>query len=255
MNFQLWPLANLINSGIESRTSYDFGASVLINAPLVSRDVLQSVLSRSTFRICADGGANMLYDNVVSRADERTTFIPNAIVGDLDSIRPEVRAHYESLGVVINEIHDQDTTDLEKAMTYVESRIRDPVPPFVVIIGSIGAHEGRIDQFFSVVNVLYKYRDVESMKIIQLGNQSILLVLKEGKHSLDLPDSAIGRHCGLVPLFGRVSEASTSGLEWNLNPSLGPLSFGGLISTNNIIRASNVVIETSDPILFTLTYR
>ena len=255
MNFQLWPLANLISSGTEPRTSYDFGAAVLLNAPLVSLNVLQSVLSRSMFRVCADGGANVLYDNVVSHTDELITFIPNAIVGDLDSIRPEVRAHYDSLGVVISELHDQDTTDLEKAMTYIESRIHGPVSPFVAIVGSIGAHEGRIDQFFSVVNVLYKYRDVESIKIIQLGNQSILLVLKEGKHSVELPESAVGRHCGLVPLFGTVSGVTTTGLEWNLSPTMGPLSFGGLISTNNIIRSSTVAIETSTPILFTLTYR
>lgn len=40
--------------------------------------------------LCADGGANYAYDMQI---------IPDMIIGDMDSIRPEVREYYEQQGV------------------------------------------------------------------------------------------------------------------------------------------------------------
>ena len=44
---------------------------------------------------------------------------PHAIVGDLDSIRPEVKAFYERAGSTLVEVHDQDMNDFEKSIRYV----------------------------------------------------------------------------------------------------------------------------------------
>jgi thiamine pyrophosphokinase len=178
---------------------------------------------------------------------------PHVIIGDLDSIRPDVRSFFANQGVEIKQVIDDDTTDLEKAVLYLKTQ--PVVPPFLFILGSIGAHEGRIDQFFSVINVMYKYRDTGSFRPIQLGNESMMLVLNEGEHMVQLPNSVIGLHCGLIPIFGTVAKVTTTGLEWNLLEELGPMRFGGLVSTNNIIRDASVHIQTSDPILFTITLR
>lgn len=45
---------------------------------------------------------------------------PEAIVGDLDSIKNEHRIFYEQEGVIIvDKSEDQDTTDLEKCLSYL----------------------------------------------------------------------------------------------------------------------------------------
>lgn len=50
-------------------------------------------------------------------------FAPDLIKGDMDSVRPEVRAYYEGLGVPVDRMTDQDTTDLMKCLHYVERHL------------------------------------------------------------------------------------------------------------------------------------
>ena len=48
---------------------------------------------------------------------------PAVIVGDLDSIKDEVRQYYAQLGTEIKDLsHDQNTTDLQKCLTELEDR-------------------------------------------------------------------------------------------------------------------------------------
>ena len=50
---------------------------------------------------------------------ERLKYKPHAIVGDLDSIRPEVKAFYDRAGSTLVEVHDQDMNDFEKSIRFV----------------------------------------------------------------------------------------------------------------------------------------
>lgn len=61
-------------------------------------------------RVCADGGANRLYDELpamlAGQAPDavRAAYLPSAIRGDMDSIRPEVLDFYRQRGVVIDDL-------------------------------------------------------------------------------------------------------------------------------------------------------
>lgn len=102
--------------------------------------------------------------------------LPDAIVGDLDSIRPSVREHYEKLGVPILEDANQDTPDFTKCLKYLNVHAaeilaaprqragNDPTVPNkkranpsnttlkILILGGLG---GRVDQAFSQIHYLY----------------------------------------------------------------------------------------------------
>ena len=68
--------------------------------------------------VCADGGSNRLYD-VFNNERDRMKYRPHAIVGDLDSLRPDVRAFYEDAGTKVVKVDNQDNTDFEKSILYI----------------------------------------------------------------------------------------------------------------------------------------
>lgn len=74
------------------------------------------------FIICADGGANRLYD-AFPQSDKMSGFLPAVIAGDMDSIRPDVQQHFTNHGSeIIDQSQDQDTTDLQKCLSQLEAR-------------------------------------------------------------------------------------------------------------------------------------
>lgn len=97
-------------------------------------------------------------------------FLPDFIVGDLDSISSEARRHYgDALGVpVVDLSRDQDSTDLQKCLAFaaaeVEKRSQNgqrrqgasslprAAPPPVFVAGALG---GRLDHSLSAISTLY----------------------------------------------------------------------------------------------------
>ncbi|KAL4876582.1 thiamine pyrophosphokinase [Aspergillus karnatakaensis] len=98
-------------------------ALVVTNQPL-NEKALAVLRNHARITVCADGGANRFFEWAKSRGVEGTD-IPNTIIGDLDSIRPDVRAHYESLGVDVILDDDQYSTDLTKSLRYLRDQEKE----------------------------------------------------------------------------------------------------------------------------------
>ncbi|KAF3340689.1 thiamine pyrophosphokinase 1 isoform X2 [Carex littledalei] len=99
---------------------------IVLNQPLPRFAPL--LWNRAQLRVCADGGANRVYDNIPEMfpdqdpSEVRLRYTPDVISGDLDSIKDDIKAFYLNLGVkVVDESHDQDTTDLHKCVAYVNN--------------------------------------------------------------------------------------------------------------------------------------
>jgi thiamine pyrophosphokinase len=147
-------------------------------------------------------------------------------MGDLDSIRPSVRQHYETLGVSIIQDPDQYSTDFTKCLKYLNNHAAEIITSprrqkknssstspshlqstlEIVILGGLG---GRVDQAFSQIHHLYmmtqtqrelresqeKGNDAESKKVepVAGGNlylvseESITFVLQEGRNIIYTP--------------------------------------------------------------------
>lgn len=74
-------------------------------------------------------------------------------------------------------------------------------------------------------------------------------------------------HCGLVPLGGKCSNCTTTGLRWNLGEGHRQcvvmvisvdnhcMELGGVVSTNNLLASDTVTVDCTDPLLFTMSHK
>ncbi|MEP2716646.1 thiamine diphosphokinase [Pseudophaeobacter sp.] len=162
---------------------------------------LNWALSLTSCLVAADGGA------AHALAQNR---LPRAVIGDFDSISPQILAQMPAAQQV--HVAEQDTTDFEKALQAIRA-------PLVVAVGFLG---GRVDHQLAVLNTLVQ--DIGPPCIV-LGEREVIFHLPA---QITLPLTA-GETVSLFPLR-RVSACST-GLEWPLEGLV--MQPGGQIGTSN----------------------
>ncbi|KAK1560898.1 hypothetical protein Q3G72_032045 [Acer saccharum] len=230
-------------------------ALVLLNQRL-PRFTLQ-LWNQAQLRLCADGGANRVFDELPElfphedAFEVRKRYKPDLIKGDMDSVRAEVLDFYSSLGTkVMDESHDQDTTDLHKCISY----IRDFTPHVdksnlcILVAGALG---GRFDHEAGNINVLYKF---STIRIILLSDDCLIHLLPKTHHNeIYIESSVVGPHCGLIPIGMPSGSTSTTGLQWDLNDT--EMSFGGLLSTSNIVKADKITVRSDSDLLWTISIK
>lgn len=232
-----------------SSTKY---AMIILNSEstISSKALIQKTWNQCDIRICADGGANRLYDIFGTNVE----FLPDQIKGDLDSIKPSVSDFYKSHGVQVLLDEDQDSNDLDKCMQSVVE-LCSPVGCLTATILIIGAYGGRFDQEMAAVHALFKW-DSYFYRIVLLGVPSISFLLSPGLHRIEPSEieKQPGNHCGLIPLNGPCRRITSTGLGWDLNNN--EIAFGKLISTSNFIKPDVDVVEidTSDFVLWTSSF-
>lgn len=208
-------------------------------------------------RVCADGGANRVYDQMPELfpdqdpLDVRLRFKPDVIKGDMDSIRSEVMEYYTNLGVkIVDESHDQDTTDLHKCIAYISNNTPDVEKPNLCILVA-GALGGRFDHEVGNLNVLYRFSNI---RIILLSDDCLIHLLpKTYRHEIYIHPSVEGPHCGLIPLGTPSSRTTTTGLQWDLTDT--SMGLGGLVSTSNIAREEKITVCSDSDLLWTISIK
>lgn len=250
---ELWPTAYLGGSG-PGASAPDDVALIILNSPLASYPYFRRLYDHASLRICADGGANRVSEllrGALPQSDalgSLRTALPSLIHGDLDSILSEVREQYESLGVEVSEDPDQYSTDFGKAIKQVMKRmssVRD-----ILVLGSIG---GRVDQGLGLLGELYREQKVNhpGVRFWFFSEASVSTILTPGVTTLHTPlcEGLIKRNVGILPLYGP-SVITTKGFEWDVTDW--QTEMGGNVSTSNHIVADEVVVETSNDVLFTV---
>ena len=162
--------------------------------------------------VAADGGASAILNN---------GRIPDAVIGDLDSITSKDRSRIPEDRII--ELAEQETTDFHKCLRLISA-------PFSVAVGFTG---DRMDHSLAALNALVSVSD---HRCLILGPKDICLHLDK-PISLALP---IGSRVSLFPM-GTVT-ARSSGLKWPLDDLL--FSPGGLIGTSNITVDEEIHIAT-----------
>ena len=167
--------------------------------------------------LAADGGANHL---------ARIGVRPEAVVGDLDSVRPEVRRWVGEERMVLRP--DQEFTDLHKTLAYAfdERGARQ-----VTVLAATG---GRLDH------------DLENLALLARWASRGSLDLRDERHRvvpvLDRTELATtsGQGISLMPV-GRCERVWTKGLHWELAGE--PLDLAGRTGVSNLAEGERTEIR------------
>ena len=205
------------------------------------------VCNMASYIACADGGANRLYDATQGQV------VPNVIIGDLDSLRIDVKKYYAArksdTKTEIIKANDQDRHDLDKTLQHINDNRLDILAGaaakttstekmYILVIGALG---GRFDHDMANINTLFKWtKYFDSLTL--LSEENMVQLLEPGRHEIIPEVSLEGPSCGLIPIGFPVEGISTSGLKWNLSKQ--ELTFGGLVSTSNQIVGEKIIVDT-----------
>lgn len=184
---------------------------VLLGGGACRRDTLLQLAAKYPV-IAADGGADHL---------SGTHLVPDAIIGDLDSLQR--RAQWESVTRVMP-ITEQDTTDFEKCLYSVTA-------PGYIALGFTGK---RLDHTLASLHVLARYCD--DKRVLLVGEEDIVTVTRQSQR-LSL---SAGSRLSIFPLE-KVRYLRSIGLRYPLDGlELGPVT---MIGTSNEVIAPQVTIE------------
>lgn len=270
----IWHPADIFSS---NPVGYKGFAVIVLNQQLEDQVAFYSqVWKNAVYHVGADGGANCVHDLNASNLENKNVLNLETVIGDLDSLRSDVKQYWHERGSEIIFDPDQYSTDMTKAVKYVKSfeipregeltpskdesgadklqKIKDGLEiKDIVCIGGLG---GRVDQAMSALHHLYifqKESDYASGKMFLLSSEAITFVLKSGKHKIKVresfPGMGLGKNIGIIPLK-EPSMITTEGLKWDVKNW--PTEFGGQMSTSNHVQEDWVTVETTRDVLFTI---
>lgn len=192
-------------------------AVIFVNGLIASYGKIAARIRADDYLICADGGTRHCL------AIGRT---PHVVVGDLDSLEPELVARLEAQGVQI-ERHAaaKSQTDLELAL---ERGVRDGAQE-MYLVGALG---GRLDQTLANLLLLAQRDWPVPLRVVEENEVAWVIRAGETHQIRGTPGSTVS----LIPLSPQVTGITYTGMEYPLVEAT--LTFG---STRGI---SNQLIES-----------
>jgi len=181
-------------------------ALVVGNGNFGPGDAFTEAVKLSDFIVCADGGARHLYNSGIK---------PHVLIGDFDSIDPDILEEYKKSGVeIIKHPVRKDMTDTELAVECAIVRGAGRI----FIAGSFGT---RIDHTLSNLQLLHKILDsglegvlIDENNIVYLIDDKIKIKKKENYKLSLIPATPMveGIYTGglAYPLAGAVMTIGTT---------------------------------------------
>ena len=167
--------------------------------------------------ICADGGANSAF---------KFEFVPDYIIGDLDSIKPEIYDYYYDKCEII-QVTRQNDTDVEKCLKFAyKNKFKD-----IILLGATG---DRLDHSFCNLGITLKFFDKVRIRVI---HQRSILSVHQGVNTLKtIPGETIS-------IYGLDTKTKfeSEGLKYPLKNF--SLPFGMKESTSNIAITNEVHLK------------
>ncbi|MCB0318653.1 MAG: thiamine diphosphokinase [Bdellovibrionales bacterium] len=200
---------------------------ILVNSSSVL-DIDEKYLDNSKFDIyCTDGGANYAH---------KLDIIPNVIIGDLDSIQPEILDFFKTKNVEIILYQNQNISDLELAIKYAESKKTKQI---LIAGGVSGDPDHALSNFTILAN-----KEYENLNLSIIGKKSRTFFLGEQKDFILKKED--GESLSLIPICNSI--VSLAGTKWELKNS--EILVGSSLTIRNRIISEEAVIEVTSGSVF-----
>jgi len=167
--------------------------------------------------ICADGGAN----HAVAMG-----LVPQVVVGDLDSLAPDLRVYLETIGVQF-EVYPvlKDKTDLELALRLAIAEGAEEVD----LLATLG---GRVDQ--SLANLLLLTQgEWADARVRVIEGDDVAWIVRGGQDTTIV--GKIGDTLSLIPITCQITGVCLDGVRWPLHDAT--LHLGDTLSVSNTLSA------------------
>ncbi len=191
---------------------------IFANGIATQPELLRYHLHPSDHIVCADGGTQYALS---------LDLTPDIIIGDLDSLKPEIVAQMEQAGVTIQR-HPvaKDKTDLELALDYAI----DQQPTEIMLVTALG---GRLDQMLANIMLLTRPEYSSVQLTLADGPQWATILRSQQRFTIQ---GQPGDTLSLIPLLATVTGVNLSGVQW-------PLA-GVTLSLGSTLTISNKFIDT-----------
>lgn len=187
------------------------------------KEYYRNIITSDDFLLCADGGANFAYS---------LGLVPNLVLGDFDSIAPDVQKLLENEGCpFVKYPAEKDESDLELALEHA-LRIK---PEEIIIFGALG---GRIDH--ALANIFLLETAVPPELSFSLRDEGLAIYLFN--ESLVLEGNK-GDILSLLPLSEKAENVRTEGLSYPLK--------GEVLYRNQTRGLSNIFV--SEKVMITIS--
>jgi len=208
-------------------------AIVVANGEIESAERIRNEVRPDTLIVCADGGA----------ANALTLGLtPHVVIGDFDSIDPELRAELEKKGAEFLAYPSRkEETDTELALRHCVARGADSI----LFVGALGR---RLDH--TLANLLL---------LAEPTWRSIQVRIIDGRMTTELCSSRCdisgqaGDIVSLLPLGGDAVGVRTEGLEYPLRDET--LFFGPARGMSNVMLDSHATVTVREGLLLVIHYQ
>ncbi|CEP62903.1 thiamine diphosphokinase LALA0_S06e06480g [Lachancea lanzarotensis] len=263
-------------------------ALLILNQKIAIGKLFEKLWANYQVRICADGGANRLYE-YFSHDVERSKFLPDYIVGDLDSVRDEILSFYLERGVTIIGQTSQYSTDFTKSLRLLSLHFyhagfqqmvkannfqenygidncdglfqlykmnRASWNTRSINLMVLNAIDGRFDQTIHSITQLYTASKTDAYyRLCYLTSTDLIILVPTGgtliRYDKQFKTQCI-RNCGLLPLGGPTVINSTRGLKWDVSDWHTSIMEGKVSSSNRFVGEDCCYIDVKDPVVLNI---
>ncbi len=200
---------------------------IFANGVLDEVEWIRPYLSQATAVWAADGGSRHLF---------RLGHLPDKVIGDMDSLEPELREWLIRNQVPFDQHPlEKDETDLELALLLAAERPGNDIWLF----GMLG---GRLDQMLA--NIFLLNHSALVGKTVQLitPTERAWLVRQQTEIA-----GKVGDLVSLIPLGGDAQGVGTTGLQWRLQAET--LRFGQARGISNRLTAEKATVTLEEGLL------